>query len=437
MMNRNTRRAAVAGACALALGVLAGCSGGSGSDGGEDGDVTLTWWHNATGEPLAGFWDDVAAEFEADHPGVTVEVTGYQNEELQGTLIPNQLRTGEGLDLYQQWGAGELAAQVEAGYVMDLTDQVAAEAEALGGVVAPWQVDGQTYGLPYNFGVEGFWYNKDLFAEAGIEAPPTTLDELYEAIDTLKAAGITPIAVGAGDGWPAAHYWYNFALKSCAPEVLQQSQTELVWDDPCFVEAGELLAEFIDSEPFQEGFLATSAQQGAGSSAGMLATGEAAMELMGHWNPGVMGGILQEETGDENATPPDFLGWFNFPGIEGAAGDPTAALGGGDGFSCTAWAPPECAELLAYISSEEVQTRFGETGAGVPVTPGSEAGVEDENLQLVLAGLRDASYVQLWFDTAYGPTVGGALNDSIVQMFGGQGSPQDIVTAMTDAAATL
>ena len=53
---------------------------------------------------------EVAAEFEEANPGVTVEVTAYQNEELQRTLIPNQLRTGSGLDLYQQWGAGELAA---------------------------------------------------------------------------------------------------------------------------------------------------------------------------------------------------------------------------------------------------------------------------------------------------------------------------------------
>ena len=437
MMSRNMRWAAVVAGAALAVGGLAGCSGGASEGAGEDGDVTITWWHNATGEPLSGFWEDVAAEFEEDHPGVTVEVAGYQNEELQRTLIPNQLRTGSGLDLYQQWGAGELAAQVQAGYVMDVTDQLAEEVEELGGVVAPWQYEGSTYGLPYNFGIEGFWYNKELFAEAGIDEPPSTLDELYGAIDMLRSADITPIAVGAGDGWPAAHYWYNFALKSCSPEVLQTAQAELTWDDPCFVEAGELLAEFIDSAPFQEGFLATSAQQGAGSSAGMLATGEAAMELMGHWNPGVMGGILQEETGDEDATPPEFLGWFNFPAIDGAAGDPTAALGGGDGFSCSAWAPPECAELLAYISSVDVQTGFGESGAGVPVTPGSEAGIEDENLQLVLGGLRDASYVQLWFDTAYGPTVGGALNDSIVQMFGDQGSPQDIVDAMSSAAATL
>ena len=169
----------------------------------------------------------------------------------------------------------------------------------------------------------------------------------------------------------------------------------------------------------------------------MLATGNAAMELMGHWNPGVMGGILQEETGDAAATPPDFLGWFNFPGIDGAKGDPTAALGGGDGFSCSAWAPPECVELLKYISSVDVQTRFAEQGAGIPVTPGAEAGLADVNLKQVLAGLQASSYVQLWLDTAYGPTVGGAMNEGIVNLFGGAGSPEDIVKGMKDAAATL
>jgi raffinose/stachyose/melibiose transport system substrate-binding protein len=434
MMNKRSKLLAVGAATAMALGALAGCSGDTG---GSDGDVTITWWHNGTGEPLLGFWEDVAQEFEDAHPGVTVKVEAYQNEELQRTLIPNALRSGSGVDLYQQWGAGELAAQVEAGYVMDISDQVKDEVDAIGGTVAPWQYQGKTYGLPFNFGIEGFWYNKDLFAQAGIDTPPTTLDDLYSDIDKLKGAGITPIAVGAGDKWPAAHYWYNFALKSCAPEVLQKAQVDFDFSDDCFLKAGELLQKFIDSNPFNEGFLATTAQQGAGSSAGLVATGKAAMELMGHWNPGVMGGILQEETGDANATPPDFLGWFNFPGIPGAKGDPTAALGGGDGFSCAAWAPPECVELLKYISSVDVQTRFGESGAGVPVTKGSEAGISDPNLLQVLDGLHQATYVQLWLDPAYGPTVGGAMNDGIVALFGGSGTPEDIVKSMEDAAATL
>jgi raffinose/stachyose/melibiose transport system substrate-binding protein len=434
MNKRSIKRWVATGAIsAVALAGLTACNTAAPED---DGPVTLTWWHNATSDPLAGFWEDVAAEFEADHPNVTVEVSGFQNEELQRTLIPNALRSGDAPDLFQQWGAGELAAQVRAGQVKDISADVTDEIAAIGGTVAPWQIDGKTYGLPFSFGIEGFWYNKDLFAQAGIDGTPSTLDELYADIDKLKAAGIVPIAVGAGDKWPAAHYWYNFALKACSPEVLSNAQANLVFDDPCFVEAGEQLQEFIDSEPFQEGYLSTTAQQGAGSSAGLVATGNAAMELMGHWNPGTMGGILAEESGGE-ATPPAFLGWFNFPGIEGAAGDPTAALGGGDGFSCSADAPKECVELLKYISSVDVQTRFGEIGAGIPVTKGSEGSITDPNLSQVLAGLQSATYVQLWLDTAYGATVGGAMNDGIVNLFAGNGTPEDIVTAIKNAVATL
>ena len=65
------------------------------------------------------------------------------------------------------------------------------------GGINPWQVDGKTYAVPFTFGIEGFWYNTDLFEQAGIDAPPTTLDELKDAVAKLKDAGITPIAVGA------------------------------------------------------------------------------------------------------------------------------------------------------------------------------------------------------------------------------------------------
>lgn len=432
--SRMSRAAALLATSALAFAAVTGCAPAAEE---PQGDVTITWWHNGTGEPLLGFWQQVAKEFEDKNPGVKVDVQAFQNEELQRTLIPNALRSGDAPDVFQQWGAGELAAQVKAGYVKDISADVAAELELVGGTAAPWQVDGKTYGLPFSFGIEGFWYNKDLFAKAGIASVPSTLDELYAAIDKLKAAGITPIAVGAKDKWPAAHYWYNFALKSCSPQILSNAQANLVFDDPCFIKAGELLQQFIDSKPFNEGYLGTSAQQGAGSSAGQLATGKAAMELMGHWNPGTMGGILQEETGDANATPPSFLGWFNFPGIPGSAGDPTAALGGGDGFSVSADAPKEAVELLKYIASVDVQTRFGEVGAGIPVSKGSEVSISDPNLRQVLEGLQASTYVQLWLDTAYGPVVGGAMNDGIVALFAGQATPQDIVQGMKDAAATL
>jgi len=111
-----TRILAVSAVAAVAAGAMAGCATGGGE---ESGEVTLTWWHNATADPLQGLWADVAAEFEADHPGVTVEVTGYQNEDLQRTLIPNALASGDAPDVFMVWPGGEVRAQAEAGYLKD------------------------------------------------------------------------------------------------------------------------------------------------------------------------------------------------------------------------------------------------------------------------------------------------------------------------------
>ena len=61
------------------------------------------------------------------------------------------------------------------------------------------------------------------------------------------------------------------------------------------MQAGTDLKQFIGTNPFQAGFLATPAQTGAGSSAGLVANGKAAMELMGHWDPGVMSGLTADK----------------------------------------------------------------------------------------------------------------------------------------------
>lgn len=392
--------------------------------------VTLTWWHNGTADPLKGFWEKVAADYMAANPNVTIEISAIQNEELQRTKIPAALQGGDPPSLYQQWGGGELADQVAAGKVMDISDVDADIIAQQGGSVAGWQVDGKTYGLPYSMGVEGFWYNKADFAKAGITEPPATIADLLADVQKLKDAGLTPIAVGAKDKWPAAHYWYNFALRACPTAVMQQAGIDKKFDDPCFVKAGDELQAFLDAEPFQKGFLGTPAQQGATSSAGLVANRKATMELMGHWNPAVMAGLTEDGKGLG-----DDLGWFAFPAVEGGQGDPGAALGGGDGFSCSASAPPECAQFLAYIASPEVQTAFAETGAGLPVTQGAESGVTDPNMKALLDFRNNASYVQLWLDVAYGSNIGGALNDAVANMFAGQGSAQDIVDAMNDAAA--
>lgn len=418
-------RAAVALIASTAL--LAACSGSDDKTADKDGKVTITWWHNGNNDPLKAFWQSVADEFTKTHPNVKVEISALQNEDLR-TRLTTALQSNNPPDLYQQWGGGELSTQVEAGRVMDITDKVSEEAKSMGGAVNGWQVDGKTYGLPFSLGVVGFWYNKDFFAKAGITTPPATLDEWIADIAKLKAAGIQPVSVGAADKWPAAHYWYYTATRECTKETLAKAQSTFDFSDACWLRAGQALQKIIAVDPFNKGYLATAAQQGAGSSAGLLANGKVAMELMGHWNPSVMNGLTPDQKGLG-----DKLGWFPFPSLPDGQGDPAAAMGGGDGFSCSRNAPAECVDLLKYIASKDVQTRFGATGVGLPTVVGAETGVKDVNMKTLIDFRNKAPYVQLYLDTAYGPNVGGALNDAVALLFAKKGSPEDVVKAVQAA----
>ena len=383
----------------------------------------------------ATYWDKVAADYMAANPNVTIEIEQIQNEDLQRTRIPTALQSGDAPDLFQQWGGGEMAAQAEAGYLMDLSDVLADDIERLGGGVAPWQVGEVTYGLPFQFAVEGIWYRKSLFEQAGITAEPTTMDELADAVDKLKAADIPPIAVGAADGWPAAHWWYNFALRSCSQDVVAAAGTTLDFSDPCWLDAGTQLEEFIATKPFQDQFTSTVAQVGATSSAGMVANGTAAMELMGQWNYFVYQGFT-DGSDEANQALLDDLDWFPMPATDGGAGDPSAAMGGGDGFSCYVDAPAECADFLAYIVSDDVQRGYAEAVGGLPVAPAAADAIASPVLQEIAQTTSSAAYVQLWMDTLLGPNVGGAMNDGIVNIFNGTGDAQGVVNAMIAAAAT-
>lgn len=425
-MRSKTRSAALAAICAGVL-TFAACGGDDSSD--ESGDeTTITWWHNSNNEPGKGYYEQVAKDFEADHEGVNIEIQAMAHEDMVDKLAA-AFQSGDIPDVYMERGGGELADHVDAGMVKDISDSASEEIEKVGGSVAGWQVDGQTYALPFSLGVVGFWYNTELFEQAGITAPPTDLAEFNDAVDKLKEAGIEPVSVGAGDGWPAAHYWYYTALRQCSEDVLTTALSEFDFSDPCFVAAGETVEEILGMEPFNKGFLATKAQEGATSASGLLATGKVAMEMQGHWEPGVMQGLTDDGEGLGDKT-----GWFPFPAVEGGAGDPAAALGGGDAWAVSEEAPDLAVDFVKYLLSDDVQIGFAENSMGLPTNPAASGSVADPALAGLLEFRDQAPFVQLYFDTALGESVGGALNAEIALLFAGEASPQDVVDAVQEAA---
>lgn len=398
-------------------------------------EVTIEWWHIQNTDPMMTVWQDMANEFMEANPGVTIDITVMENEAFKAALQTN-LQAGDVPDLFQSWGGGGLREQVEAGLVQDITD---ASSGFIGNLneaaVGLYQVDGVQYGIPFNLGMVGFWYNQDLFAEAGIDAPPATWDEFLEDVQALKDAGITPIAVGAGDKWPAHFYYSYLMIREGGKAAMDQVTADLNFNIPPFVEAGNKLQTLIEMEPFQPGFLAAPWDAPDGES-GTIGTGQAAISLMGQWGPGAyanQSGIGTAEDPIADRLPGEF-GWFPFPAVEAGAGEPTDGFGGGDGFAVGKDAPPEAVEFLEYITGLDQAIRVGETGTTLPVTQGAEVSITDPFQLAVLEGLGRASFVQLYLDQYFTPELGAAVNDAVATLFAGTATPEEVTEAITAAA---
>jgi len=425
MNTRSIRKYVAVGAVAITtLGALAACGSTGGAS--ADGKTTLTFWHNGTAEPILGIWQDAVDEYEAANPDITIDVVPIQNEDF-ATKIPLALSSDNPPDIYFNQGGGLLATQVQSGQVADITEYTSDWIGDLGAAAGNWSVDGVQYGIPYASQVVGFWYRTDLFEQAGITAPPTTITELSEAVDKLKAAGIAPIAVGGKDRWPDAFYYNTFAVRECGEDVLKKGLTEADLSDDCFTKAGQDVIDFIATEPFQDGFNGTPAQQGAGSSAGLVANGKAAMELQGTWDKSVMQGLT-----DTKLDP--LLGWFPFPAVEGGAGDPSATLGGGDGFSCTQEHAEQCADFLEFLSGDDIQTKLVESQVvAIPVKAAASSAIADPVIKSVYDFNSEAAYVQTYFDIALPTGVGSALNDAVANLFAGKGTASSVAEAVAAA----
>jgi raffinose/stachyose/melibiose transport system substrate-binding protein len=424
------RNRLAAGALAAAAMLLAACGGDDGSSEGSDSGkaVTINWWHIQNTDPMKTIWKQAADSYMASHPKVKIKITVLENEAFKAKLTTN-MQAGNPPDIFQSWGGGTLKEQAEAGLIKDITGPSKSWIGTLNeAAVKLYQVDGKQYGVPFNLGMVGVWYNKALFKKAGIDSPPATWSEFLDDVKKLKAAGITPIAVGEKDKWPGMFWWANLSLRVAGSDAMTQAGEDGSFDSEGFVTAGEELKKLIDMEPFQKSFLAAP-WPGANGEAGTMAKRDAAMDLMGQWAPNEFNANTKDKKGLG-----DDLGWFPFPQVEGGAGEEGEQFGGGDGFAIGKDAPDEAVDFVKYLSSREIATKTGASGATLPVTEGTESSVKDPNMKAVLDARGEATFVQLYLDQAYAPAVGGAINDAVQELFAGKASPQEVSKKIADAA---
>src|SRR5579859_1036138 len=274
------------GSASAALGLplsISSCGSPTPSSGGGSQAATINWWHIQTGDPGKSNWQNLANQYMKAHPNVSIKITLLENEAFKSKLT-TVMQSGDPPDLFHSWGGGILFNFAKAGLVQDLTSALQGDwgNSFNQSALNVYGTDGKNYGVPWDMGAVGFWYNKTIFSKAGITQLPTTWSEFLQLVQKLKAMGITPIALGEKDKWPGHFWWVYLAVRTGGKAAFDKAYSRSgSFADPPFVQAGQHLRELIALDPFQKGALGATYNDEITA----MQNGKGVMELMGQWAP--------------------------------------------------------------------------------------------------------------------------------------------------------
>ena len=187
--------------------------------------------------PFTDFMGTFNAAFEANHPGVKVDMSIVAPADL-ATSTQTRLAAGDvdvvdifafdtGVQPYMKDAAPPIwQTLADAGSLMDLTDQPFVELYDENATRDAGTYNGKVYAINLaRVGFSGLYINKDLFAANNV-AVPTTWSELVAACQTFTAANIPCITAGGQDGWPIFVTGYGI-LGSAFPD--QAAYVEGLW----------------------------------------------------------------------------------------------------------------------------------------------------------------------------------------------------------------
>ncbi|MFK0164758.1 ABC transporter substrate-binding protein [Rhizobium sp. NPDC090279] len=417
------RIAAIAATSGLAI--LAGVTSAA-------AETTVKWLHLEANPAYVAIWRKIADEYQAKHPGTKIEMQFLANEAFKAKL-PTLLQSKDAPDLFYSWGGGVLKQQQQTGTLLDLTSAMDAKDGAWKksynqAAIKGLTFDGKVSAVPYQMGTVSFFYNKALFAKAGVDADAIkTWDDYLAAVKKIKAAGIVPIAGGGGEKWPIHFYWSYLVMRDGGQQVFNDAKNGKGngFTDPAIIKAGEQLAELGKLDPFQPGYLGATWPQ----TLGVFGDGKAAMILSFETTVATQ----RVNSGDGKGLADDNIGRFAFPAVTGGAGAPTDTLGGLNGWAVTKKAPPETLDFLAYLTNAENERTIAQSGLIIPVAVGAEDGIKSPLMRGAADQLAHSTWHQNFFDQDLGPSVGRVVNDISVGIVSGQITPKDGAQQVQDA----
>ena len=391
----------------------------------DKGDVTIS--HYFTGELGLQSLKEQIGKFEADS-GYKLKDSPVGHEDFKTDILVRA--AGQSLpDVFSYWAGARVQFVVDSDALRPIDDLWVSA--GLDNVVAKSVADsatlynGKRYLVPFNYHYAGMFYNKKVLADAGVTELPADWDGFLTLCEALKATGITPIALGSKDRWPA-QFWFDYLLlRTAGPDYRAKLMDgrSAAYDDDEVLSAMGTWKDLVD-----RGYFLPNANADSWTDASdKVARGDAAMTLMGTWITGYWNGL--------GLVPGEDYDFFPFPAMADGVAD--AVVGPVDGFVISANAENvEGAEaFLGYMmSSADVQaawtSTFGALSANVNVDPASYNDV----MQRAFSTVASAEVFAFNYDLATPPPVA-EVGLSMFARFMDDPSAYEAILAETQTAA--
>lgn len=433
---RNRRKPTAAGLALVTVVTLSACGGDDATDGGAGGDpeafTVLTANENATLEAQLTALAENQCKAENEALPMEHQKTAQADTVQKVTLLASQ----DSLPAHFIAGTamvqpdGDLGA---AGKVVDY-EELLTEAGAWDNILPAAastveHIYGGMVSLPYQYNLEGIWYNKAIFAEVGL-SEPETFDQLLAAGEELIAAGHQPFAQAGAAGWPLTRIIGMYIFRNVGPDAMEKIRDgEASLTDPEYLAGAEALQQMAEAGFFGEGFI--SLEPDAATAA--FLSGRAAMKYDGTWALSNINDEEQNQIGLEN------VGFMPFPEVEGGAGsvDQWPANAGAAMAANPDTAGPKVTAWLECIAENYGEQALSDAGVLSGFRVNGEVTDIPETTKLVQEKIAEIDETVAWFEALFDAKSNSLASTNVTLLTTGQMTPEQYMTelqASIDAA---
>ncbi len=379
---------------------------------------TVTYWtaYNTVSPEFEALTNEVIPAFNKRYPNVKIDAQAIPYDDLRQKLL-TAIARGQTPDLLRAdiiWVPefAELGALAKLDELMP--DFEAYKERFYPGPLATNYYRGHYYGLPLDTNTRVLFYNKDVFAEAGITAPPATFEEFTAACEKIKALGKAEtycFAEGGTGAWNVLPWIWSNGGAITDPEYTKATG---YLNSPATVGAVTMLRDWLNN-----GYLSPGILGGGIATSEAIGKGQVGMIVDGPWMPP----IFQAQFPDLN---------YDLAPFPAGPGGSISVVGGEDIVLFEQSKNKDAAlAFLRFVLEEEAQIAMGKTGqmpvlkslTGHPDLPAYFAVFQQ---QLATAQPRTPS--PAW------PKIDEAISTAVQQVLRGEKEPQ---AALDEAAATV